>query len=478
VLNGGMGGVGKPHSVPKIKGMRYGLILTLALLGLCLSAHAQAQDFTPGKITPKVTCPADPTQDYALYVPSNYDPKRAWPIVLAFDAAARGLLPVELARAAAEKYGYIVAGSNQSANFDGAAQRAAVKCLSQDTQSRLHVDARRVYVAGFSGGARLAAGLAESCAGEPCIAGVIAHGAGFPAPDMPKRKTPYVYFATVGELDFNHAEMIEVRHRLERAGVPHRLVVFPGPHQWSRAETWMEAFAWLNVQAMRAGLLAKDEAFIAEQLGAARERAEAAEQRGDAFTAWREYAGIALDFAGLVDVTPFARKAAELRESKAVKEGARRERDAIERQRLMERDIAQLYPQMSESDRSVMEEVVRKVTMLRDRAAKAQAEEKLIAQRALSAVTALLFEGAQGDRQARRWRLAGMKSEAASASVEKPTRGLVQAAKDYARAGDEGSAMRCLRRAIENGFADKGHLRAAEEFAGLREREEFRRLVE
>lgn len=456
--------------------MRVTVIAACLFLG-CVPAHAQTPAFTPGQIAPKVACTADPAQDYALYVPSTYDPKKSWPIVLAFDAGARGLLPVELARAAAEKFGYIVAASNQSANFDGAAQRAAVRCLSQDTQARLNVDARRVYVAGFSGGSRLAAGLAESCASEPCIAGVLAHGAGYPNPEMPKRKTPYVYFATVGELDFNHAEMIELRNRLERAGVPNRLVVFPGPHQWGPAETWMEAFAWLNVQAMHQSSLAKDEAFIAEQLAAARERAEAAERRGDAHAAWREYAGITRDFAGLVEVANFVRKAEELSESKATKEAAKRERDAIERQRLMEREVASLYPQMTESDRGVMEEVVMKVGKLRERTAAATGDEKAIAQRALAAVTALFIEGAQGDRQAKRWRLAGMKVEAASASVEKPTRGLVQAAKDYARAGDERLALRCLRQAIANGFTDRAQLRAVEEFARLRDREEFRRLV-
>ena len=51
-----------------------------------------------------------------LYLPPGYSESKRWPIVYAFDPGARGNVPVERYQAAAAKYGYIVAGSNNSRN--------------------------------------------------------------------------------------------------------------------------------------------------------------------------------------------------------------------------------------------------------------------------------------------------------------------------------------------------------------------------
>jgi poly(3-hydroxybutyrate) depolymerase len=454
------------------------------LLGflLLVTGGACAQSaLRPGLVHSKVTCASNPAQDYALYVPSQYDPKRAWPILFAFDAGARGSLPVELARAAAEQHGFIVAGSNQSSNFDPKAQSDAVACLWADTHARLNIDDARIYVTGFSGGSRLAARLAMNCNDQRCIAGVIAHGGGFPGVAPPKGDIHYVYFATVGDLDFNHPEMIELRNQLEERGVPNRLVVFAGEHQWGPAATWADALAWLRIHAMRRVAEPRDAGFIAARLGLAKDRAAQAESSGDLYTAAREYAGIARDFAGLTDVTAFMAKAAELRGSKAWKDAHQHERETIDQQRALESEMVELYEQLRVDDGArmiVTQQFIGRMTDLRERIAREKdAVAKQVEQRALSGVTVMLFEGAAADRRGQRWRLAAAKTEIACASVAKPTRGLVQAALDHARAGDEGAALRNLKRAIENGFKDKAQLLQAPELAKLREKEEFRKLL-
>ena len=47
-----------------------------------------------------------------------------------------------------------------------------------------------------------------------------------------------------------------------------------------------------------------------------------------------------------------------------------------------------------------------------------------------------------------------------------------------ARLGDAKPAMAALEAAVESGFSDAAHLRRDEDLASLRDREEFRRLVE
>ena len=153
---------------------------------LAFCAPALAQESIPpdaatvglklGVVIPKVICGAQPEQSYALYLPSHYTREKRWPIVYAFDPGARGSMPVELMKDAAERYGYIVAGSNNSHNGAWEPEADAAQAMFQDTHRRLTIDNNRVYFAGFSGGARLASSLAQRC---NCAAGVLLNGAGF-----------------------------------------------------------------------------------------------------------------------------------------------------------------------------------------------------------------------------------------------------------------------------------------------------------
>src|SRR5580658_10555186 len=88
----------------------------LRFLVASLAAFAYGEDLPRGQIIDTVRCAADASQNYALYVPSHYSPDKRWSLILAFDPRARGRTAVEQFQAAAEKYGYIVAGSNISRN--------------------------------------------------------------------------------------------------------------------------------------------------------------------------------------------------------------------------------------------------------------------------------------------------------------------------------------------------------------------------
>src|SRR6185503_18751108 len=77
---------------------------------------AVAADLPAGQIIDRVVCAADSSQSYALYVPARYTPSRVWPVIFAFDPGARGRIPVERYQAAAERYGFVVVGSNNSRN--------------------------------------------------------------------------------------------------------------------------------------------------------------------------------------------------------------------------------------------------------------------------------------------------------------------------------------------------------------------------
>lgn len=282
---------------------------------LLAALTAAAADLPPaGKITDEVKCSAEPAQSYAVYVPSAYSPDRLWPVILAFDPAARGRMPVERYQAAAEAYGYIVAGSNQSRNGSWATSEAAIRAVSRDVAERFTVDDRRVYTAGMSGGARVALAIALS---SPRIAGVIASSAGFPD-SKPRKTASFPIFGTAGTEDFNYTEMRQMDRELTS---PHRLRIFPGGHVWLSSEVAMEAVEWIEVQAMKSGRAARDAAKI-DRIFAKRMAAAQGSEK-EVYVALTE---IAADFEGLKDVREQAARAAALGRDKKVKDALKQER--------------------------------------------------------------------------------------------------------------------------------------------------------
>ena len=139
------------------------LLVLLPLLLFCAPTVPanQGSPLARGQIIEKVACKAEPGFSYALYIPSSYAADRKHPILYAFDPAARGRVPVERYRAAAETYGYLVVGSHDSRNGPGAPINKILSALWTDSHERFAIDDRRVYTTGFSGGARVAGGGAR-----------------------------------------------------------------------------------------------------------------------------------------------------------------------------------------------------------------------------------------------------------------------------------------------------------------------------
>ncbi|HEU5020972.1 MAG TPA: hypothetical protein VFT60_03750 [Bryobacteraceae bacterium] len=293
------------------------LPVVMAAALLAQTAPAPAVDLPRGRAIERVQCADDPSQSYALYLPSAYRSDREWPVIFAFDPAGRGLNPVEHVQAAAEKYGYIVAGSNNSRNGDWKVSMAAVSAMTRDVSARLNISSKREYVAGMSGGARVGMGVALS---SPQVAGVIASSAGYPDGHS-RKELPFPVFETAGSEDFNRLEMREMDRDLKS---PHRLAIFEGGHVWLPSAVAMQAIEWMEIQAMKSGRKPKDQAEI-DAIFAARVAAADTTHDDDASLAAAN--GLAEDFAGLEDVSRFAARAAQLRVSRAVRDELKREAD-------------------------------------------------------------------------------------------------------------------------------------------------------
>jgi dienelactone hydrolase len=284
-------------------------------------ALACAADMPVGRIIGRVVALDNPSQSYALYLPSSYNSAREWPVVFCFDPGARGKRPLEHFRDAAEKYGYILAGSNNSRN--GMPYIQAAQAMWSDVSTRFRIDPRRTYAAGFSGGARVALSLALA---NSSIAGVIASGAAFSGTLPPK--VPFLVFGAAGIEDFNYYELKTLERHLAGLGTPHRVVFFPGGHEWLPAPFATQAIEWFELRAMKSGLRPRDDAFLAEVRRKRIESAAGEETAGELTTAAAGYASLAADF----DLPEYAAKAAGILRSKPFKRrlAVEREEDAQE----------------------------------------------------------------------------------------------------------------------------------------------------
>ncbi len=208
--------------------------------------------FKPGVIYDKVICLGHPGESYALILPPNYVATKKFPVVFFFDAQARGWLPVKRYQSLADSFGFILVASNNSKNGQNAQERnRIIYNFMLDVEQRFSVDPDRIYTGGFSGGARIAAGIGLA---NKNIAGTIGSAAGFPQMNhIANHRLAYV--GVVGNKDFNYLEMKQLFNELEAAHWHHCLLIFDGHHQWPPLQTMKKAFGFIQTDAMRRQLI-------------------------------------------------------------------------------------------------------------------------------------------------------------------------------------------------------------------------------
>lgn len=304
-----------------------------------LLAHSTALAITQtgsvprGQIVDRIEALHDSSQSYALYLPSNYTPTQKWPVLYAFDPGARGRVPVERFKEAAEKYGWIVLGSNNSRNGPWNVVVNAWNAMLTDSHQRFAIDDARMYTTGFSGGARAAVRIAIGC---KCLAGVIASGAGFPSDLAPSPQMHFVFFGAAGVDDFNYPELKSLQEPLTKAGIIHRVQTFDGRHEWPPISVATAAVEWMELHAIKAGKRPRDDGFISAMWQQLLSDAKALEEAKQYNEAYQLYLDLAASFNGLRDVAQIETKVNQLGKSREVKAAIRDEQAQIRKQRELE----------------------------------------------------------------------------------------------------------------------------------------------
>lgn len=456
-----------------MKKIKYTLILTIITFSV-ISCSSNVKKTEPaiakGKIIENLVCKQDPSTSYALYLPSNYDSAVKYPLIVAFDSHGDGLKPVTLFKEQAEKYGYIVVGSNNSKNGQSWDNTNVIyNLMMTDIKARFSINESRIYTAGFSGGSRVASSIAILNGG---IAGVVGFSAGFPNLNQPIR-TKFDYLGIVGSSDFNYNEMSQLDKALEANGFTHYLIVFNGKHEWPQPEVIPDMFSWLEFSAYRNKLSPSNPKVIAdfEQRGQA--EIDLCKTKMDAYGEYRQVLKLIGFLNGVSDIGKYKNRLSELEKMPAVQTELR----LIAAETAKEQALQQSYQKaMNEKDPAWWKTEVSRINAIiaknKDR------REAFLYQRVLSYLSISGYSysnsalrSGQLD-QAQRFITIYMLVDPENTD---PLYFQVQL---FAMENDAPNALKSLDKAVDLGFNDTGKLQNDTTFSKLRSMPEYQKLID
>jgi hypothetical protein len=203
----------------------------------------------PGTLSTPIQAFGTSLWSYCLYLPPTFTTQRRWPVVFIMSPVGGGQWTLERYRPGAEECQWILAVSVESRNYF-VYSTEAVEAMIADVRARLPIDPERVYVSGFSGGARMALRMAEERRPLP-YAGVIACGAGRYPHTI---GSDVAVYGLCGTTCFNRRDMALTFAGLRNPDV--RLQFFVGAHDWAGPELLRDAMTWLNAAFLRAAATA------------------------------------------------------------------------------------------------------------------------------------------------------------------------------------------------------------------------------
>lgn len=182
---------------------------------------------------------------YELFLPAGYDAKQSYPLIVSFDSHGNGSMAIEGFKKTANRFGFIVVGSNMIKNgIDN--YESLISELINDVKDRYSVDSRLIYTAGFSGGARMALyyGIRNQ------LTGVVACGAAIRYSDLEQTASQSYIFNIAGSRDFNNLESTYFPGSPESSAGKYMTLNFTGVHEWPSEKSIGYAVEFLYVRSV------------------------------------------------------------------------------------------------------------------------------------------------------------------------------------------------------------------------------------
>ncbi len=427
--------------------------------------------FKTGQVIENVICKTDPSQNYTLYLPSTYLAEKKFPVIYAFDPHASGKLPVTLYKELAEQYNYIIIGSNNSKNGNSweESQTIAAK-LFADAGSRLSIDPQRIYLLGFSGGARVANTLTIV---NGAINSVICCGAAAPVANSSSPRNNYCFMGITGNEDFNYIEMKKY-DMVDLAGhnIKHTLITFSGKHEWPSKAIMDEAFWWLELNEMRKNSASKNEKLIAEHLQPLSDRLAVYNKKKQVVEAYNLCRKIINFYDGITDLSSCYETYKTIKLSPEIDKALKQEeRDWSEEEALKKQYISAFQTQNLAWWNKDIAALNKKIKTGKD------TSKVLIYKRVLSFLSLVAYMQTSGALKQNAFPAAELYSKIYLLVDPTNSEAHYLAASVEAIKGNQNGSLSFLKKAIENGFEDSLRLKNDTIFNGIRNTKEFDEMI-
>lgn len=257
----------------------------------------------------------DSAETFAIYIPESIKQNKSIPCIFIFDPLGRGKVGIQPFIESSEKYGIALICSNNSRNAPYAVNFQIFNRLYTEITSQLSVDEGQLFVAGFSGGSRLASSIAIL---SDKMQGVIACGAGFSNNDLqlPLLKNQFRYAGIVGDRDMNFQELFKYEKLIERLGHKAEIFTYNGDHSWPPSSQITKAMDWLFVM-QGANKMTPEQLETSYQ--AAYALAQEKEIENNLLAAKRDYTRLITSYSSFFNTDSIASRMAAVKNSKEYK---------------------------------------------------------------------------------------------------------------------------------------------------------------
>jgi len=239
------------------------IVISLLFVSFNLVVHGQSLTLKKGAILENVIISDSISESFSLYLPTNFEVTKKWPVVFVFDSNGRGKQAVQMFMAAAEKNGYILAAPNNINDSLKIEENVLVTSrMMNRVFSILPIEGRQIYTAGFSDSAKFASLLPVFIT---TIQGVLSINGSLANTDILNSKKMFHYIGVIDVNDYNLKEMQSDEKVLNALRYPNQLFVYnqmDKPTVYDYINTSLEIF---TISAMAKNSIPLDSSFINEK---------------------------------------------------------------------------------------------------------------------------------------------------------------------------------------------------------------------
>ncbi|GAB2779238.1 hypothetical protein [Salinimicrobium soli] len=232
------------------------------LFFLFLSLQVAAQEYTvkKGLVVDSLKVSDSLSETYALYLPTNFQPDKKWPVLFLFDGKGRGRATAQLFKNAAEEQGYLLVSSNAVSEEQPLKENLEVASrLVLGTAGALPFDLNQISAAGSNEGGRVASTVPVLFKN---ILGVIAVGNEWIKFDLLDKKKDFCFIGVTGDENFASAGIYYTARQLGAQKYPVEVYTYEGGGDWPESEIISSVVGSLTLEAMKKELRLVDQQLI------------------------------------------------------------------------------------------------------------------------------------------------------------------------------------------------------------------------